>query len=196
MPPLAKPDERFSCGVLNVDKPAGAPSFGVVRALRRLTAARRGGHAGTFAPLAPGVLPILFESTARLADFAPLLQKTYVADIHFGFTTPTDDAEGDRTPGADPSGLDAGSVQAGLDKFRGRIVQEPPAYSAVKIDRERPSRLARRGERPPPKAREADVYKGQLLEFTPGTEACARVEISCGSGTYLRSIARDLGQAV
>ncbi len=196
MPPLAKPDERFSSGVLNVDKPAGETSFGVVRALRRLTAARRVGHAGTLDPLATGVLPILFESTTRLADFAHLLQKTYVADIHFGFTTPTDDAEGDRTPGADPSGLDAGSVQAGLDKFRGRIVQEPPAYSAVKIDGERSYRLARRGEEPRPKAREVDVYEVRLLEFTPGTEACARVEISCGSGTYLRSIARDLGQAL
>ena len=196
MPPQTRPEERFTSGVLNVDKPAGETSFGVVRALRRLTVAHRVGHAGTLDPLATGVLPILFESTTRLADFAHLLQKTYVADIHFGFTTATDDAEGDRTPVADPSGLDAGSVQAGLDQFRGRIVQEPPAYSAVKIDGERSYRLARRGEEPRPKAREVDVYEVRLLEFTPGTEACARVEIRCGSGTYLRAIARDLGQAL
>lgn len=195
MPPPPRPDaQRFSSGVLNVDKAAGETSFSVVRRLRRLTGAHRVGHAGTLDPLATGVLPILFESATRLADFALRLQKTYVADIHFGFTTATDDAEGERVAVADPGALTRDDIERGLAAFRGRIMQEPPAFSAVKVDGNRAYKLARRGESPKPRAREVEVYEARLLEFTPGSEASARVEIRCGSGTYLRAIARDLGQ--
>ena len=195
MPPQARADEgRFPAGVLNIDKAEGDTSFSVVRTLRRLTGARRVGHAGTLDPLATGVLPILFESATRLAEFAHRLTKTYVADIHFGFTTQTDDAEGERVAVADPSVLSAESVTAALEQFRGRIVQAPPAYSAVKVDGRRAYAMARRGEEPKPPAREVEVYAVTVLDFTPGEEASARVEITCGSGTYLRSIARDLGR--
>ena len=193
MPPRA-PAEGFPAGVLNVDKPAGQTSFSVVRSLRRLTSAHRVGHAGTLDPLATGVLPILFESSTRLAEFALRLAKTYVADIHFGFATGTDDAEGERVAVADPSGLTADAVTAALERFRGRILQEPPAFSAVKVDGKRAYKIARSGEEPQLKAREVEVYDVRLLDFTPGAEAVARVEIRCGSGTYLRAIARDLGR--
>ena len=94
MPPRPRADSaRFVTGVLNVDKPAGETSFSVVNRLRRLTGAHRVGHAGTLDPLATGVLPILFESATRLAEFALKLHKTYVADVHLGFVTATDDAE-------------------------------------------------------------------------------------------------------
>jgi tRNA pseudouridine55 synthase len=185
---------QFPNGVLNFDKAAGETSFAVVSRLRRLTGARRVGHAGTLDPLATGVLPILFESATRLAEFALMLPKTYVADIHLGFTTATDDAEAEREPVADPSGLSANDVLEALSAFSGRILQEPPAFSAVKVDGKRAYKLARRGEEPRPRAREVEVYESRLLEFTPGPNAVARVEVRCGSGTYLRSIARDLGR--
>jgi tRNA pseudouridine55 synthase len=184
----------FPSGVLNVDKAAGETSFTVVNRLRRLTGAHRVGHAGTLDPLATGVLPILFESATRLAEFALQLPKTYVADIHFGFTTATDDAEAEREAVGDPSALKAGDVSTALEAFLGRIQQEPPAYSAVKVDGKRSYKLARRGEEPRPLAREVEVYEARVLDFTPGPAAVATVEIRCGSGTYLRSIARDLGR--
>src|SRR3984893_1337540 len=185
----AKP---FTTGVLNVDKAAGETSFAVVSRLRRLTGAHRVGHAGTLDPLATGVLPILFESATRLAEFALRLPKTYVADIHLGFTTATDDAEADREAVGDPSILTATEVATALEAFSGRILQEPPAFSAVKVDGKRAYKLARRGEEPRPRAREVEGYEAGGLDSAPGAEAVARVEIRCSSGTYLRSIARDL----
>jgi tRNA pseudouridine55 synthase len=184
----------FPSGVLNVDKAAGETSFTAVNRLRRLTGAHRVGHAGTLDPLATGVLPILFESATRLAEFALQLPKTYVADMHFGFTTATDDAEAEREAIGDPSALTATDVGTALEAFTGRIQQEPPAFSAVKVDGKRSYKLARRGEEPRPPAREVEVYEARVLGFTPGAAAVATVEIRCGSGTYLRSIARDLGR--
>src|SRR5882724_10679278 len=123
----------FPTGILNVDKAAGETSFAVVNRLRRLTGARRVGHAGTLDPLATGVLPILFESATRLAEFALRLPKTYLADIHLGFFTATDDAEAQPEPVADPSHVTVDDVKAALSVFSGRILQQPPAYSAVKL---------------------------------------------------------------
>jgi tRNA pseudouridine55 synthase len=166
----------------------------MVRRLRALTGARKVGHAGTLDPLATGVLPILFESATRLADFAHLLPKTYLAEIRFGARTNTDDAEGEVEPVADPSGLDRDVVAAGLAGFVGRIEQRPPAFSAVKIDGQRSYKLARAGEEVEPEAREVVIESARLLDFVPGVEAVAQVEVVCGSGTYLRSLARDLGE--
>ena len=196
MPPRLSADgsrATFATGVLNVDKAAGETSFSVVNRLRKLTGARRVGHAGTLDPLATGVLPILFESATRLAEFALRLSKTYVADIHFGFTTATDDAEAELQPGADPSGLTLAQVGEALAAFRGRIQQHPPAFSAVKVEGRRAYRLARSGMATAPAAREVEVYETALIDFVPGSRAVARVQIRCGSGTYLRSIARDMG---
>jgi tRNA pseudouridine55 synthase len=186
----------FTPGVLNVDKAAGETSFDVVSRLRRLTGAHRVGHAGTLDPLATGVLPILFESATRLAEFALRLPKTYVADIHLGYSTATDDAEAEREPVGDPSALTAQDLQNALSAFSGRILQEPPAFSAVKLDGQRAYKLARRGEEPKPKAREVEVYESRLVDFTSGPDAVARIEVRCGSGTYMRSIARDLGRGL
>ncbi|HEY3195849.1 MAG TPA: tRNA pseudouridine(55) synthase TruB [Candidatus Dormibacteraeota bacterium] len=195
MPPQPNAETaRFITGVLNVDKAAGETSFRVVRQLRHLTGARRVGHAGTLDPLATGVLPILFESATRLAEFALRLEKTYVADIHLGFETATDDAEAESQPVADPSRLTEADLSKALEAFAGRILQQPPAFSAVKVNGRRAYELARRGEEPQPRAREVEIYEVRLLSFVPGPEAVARVEIRCGSGTYLRSVARDLGR--
>jgi tRNA pseudouridine55 synthase len=142
------------------------------------------------------VLPILFESATRLADYAHRLRKTYEADVHFGATTDTDDAEGARHPVGDPAGLGEAAVAAALAAFTGRIWQEPPAFSAVKISGERSYERARKGDLERPAARQVDVYAADLLEFRPGPEAVARIRVVCGSGTYLRSLARDLGAAL
>jgi tRNA pseudouridine55 synthase len=198
LPPRRRADQAaFTTGVLNVDKSAGETSFTVVSRLRRLTGAHRVGHAGTLDPLATGVLPILFESATRLAEFALRLPKTYVADIHLGFTSATDDAEAELEAVGDPSGLTIEDIVQALEAFSGRILQEPPAFSAVKVDGQRAYKLARRGEEPRPNAREVEVYEARVLDFTQGPEAVARVEIRCSSGTYLRSIARGyLGRLV
>jgi tRNA pseudouridine55 synthase len=191
LPPRPSPEqERFATGVLNVDKGATQTSFSVVNRLRRLTGAHRVGHAGTLDPLATGVLPVLFESATRLAEFALKRPKTYVADIHLGFITETDDAEAEPKKVADASGVGAHDVEQALKAFEGRILQRPPAYSAVKLDGKRAYELAREGEATRPEAREVDVYAIGLVEFQ---SPVARVEVRCGSGTYLRSIARDLG---
>ena len=193
MPPRSATD-RFLTGVLNVNKAAGETSFAVVNRLRRLTGARRVGHAGTLDPLATGVLPVLFESATRLADFAHKLPKTYVADVHLGFVTATDDEEAERQAVADPSSVTADDVTRALAGFVGRFPQHPPAYSAVKLDGKRAYKLARDGEATRPPAREVEVFEARLLDFEPGSHAVARIEVKSGSGTYLRSIARDLGE--
>ncbi|MDQ6792468.1 MAG: tRNA pseudouridine(55) synthase TruB [Candidatus Dormibacteraeota bacterium] len=180
-------------GVLNVSKPAGATSFSVVRRLRDLTRAKRVGHAGTLDPLATGVLPILFESATRLSDFAHQLPKSYEARVHLGFRTATDDAEAEPEPVADPAALGAEEVSAALAGFVGRISQQPPAFSAVKVDGRRAYERARAGEADRPAAREVEVYSAELLEFEPGEQATALIRVVCGSGVYLRSLARDLG---
>ena len=180
-------------GVLNLDKPAGETSFDMVRRLRTLSGARKVGHAGTLDPLATGVLPILFESATRLADFAHQLPKTYLAEVHLGFRTPTDDAEGEREPVADAGGLSAETVESALAEFVGTILQRPPAFSAVKIGGRRSYELARAGEEVEPVAREVVISSARLLDFKAGPEAVASIEVVCGSGTYLRALARDLG---
>ncbi|HEX6489254.1 MAG TPA: tRNA pseudouridine(55) synthase TruB [Candidatus Dormibacteraeota bacterium] len=183
-------------GVLNLNKPAGATSFSAVRRLRELTGAKRVGHAGTLDPLATGVLPILFESATRLADFAHRLPKEYVADVHLGFTTETDDAEAEPQPVASPAHLAADDVSRALAGFVGRIHQEPPAFSAVKVEGERAYRRARRGELERPPAREVEIIAAEVMDYTPGERPVARIRVVCGSGTYLRSLARDLGLAL
>ena len=185
---------RLRAGVLSVNKPAGATSFAVVRRLREVSGAKRVGHAGTLDPLATGVLPVLFESATRLSDFAHQLPKTYVADVHFGFVTATDDAELEPEPVADPSGLDEAGVAAALTAFVGRILQEPPAFSAVKVEGQRSYQRARQGDLERPRAREVEIHSVELEAFTPGPRAMARIRVVCGSGTYLRSLARDLGE--
>ena len=186
----------MKAGVLNVDKPAGTTSFAVVRRLRELTRARRVGHAGTLDPLARGVLPILFESATRLSEFALRLSKTYEADVHLGLRTATDDGEAEPEPVAPASHLTADQVAAALAGFVGRIEQEPPAFSAVKVDGQRAYKRARHGDLTRPAARVVEVHAAELLAFTPGDRPVARIRVTCGSGTYLRSLARDLGEAL
>jgi tRNA pseudouridine55 synthase len=183
-------------GVLNVDKPAGATSFSVVAHLRKVSRARRVGHAGTLDPLATGVLPILFEAATRLSEFALRLPKTYEADVHLGYRTATDDAEGELEEVAPAGGVTEDEVRRALGRFVGRIKQEPPAFSAVKVDGQRSYKRARHGDLTRPAARLVEIHAADLLDFQPGERPVARIRVTCGSGTYLRSLARDLGDAL
>src|SRR5256885_8345572 len=177
LPPRPSADApRFRTGVLNFDKGAGETSFAVVNRLRRLTGARRVGHAGTLDPLATGVLPILFESATRLAEFALKLPKTYVADIHLGFVTETDDAEAEPQPVGDSSAIASADVETALATFSGRILQRPPAYSAVKVDGQRAYGLARQGEAARPPELGAAVDAGSPLDLLAGPHPMTRVE--------------------
>jgi len=183
-------------GVINVNKPAGATSFSVVAHLRKVSRAKRVGHAGTLDPLATGVLPILFEAATRLSEFALRLPKTYEADVHLGFRTATDDAEGELEEVAPAGGVTEADVRTALGQFVGRIKQEPPAFSAVKVDGQRSYKRARHGDLTRPAARLVEIHAADLLDFQPGERPVARIRVTCGSGTYLRSLARDLGEAL
>jgi len=183
-------------GVLNVDKPAGATSFSVVAHLRNVSRAKRVGHAGTLDPLATGVLPILFEAATRLSEFALRLPKTYEADVHLGFRTATDDAEGELEEVAPAGAVTGDDVRTALSRFVGRIKQEPPAFSAVKVDGQRSYKRARHGDLTRPAARLVEIHAADVLDFRPGERPVARIRVTCGSGTYLRSLARDLGEAL
>jgi tRNA pseudouridine55 synthase len=183
-------------GVLNVDKPSGTTSFSVVAHLRKVTNARRVGHAGTLDPLATGVLPILFETATRLSEFALKLSKTYEADVHLGFRTATDDAEAELEPVAPADGVGEDDVRRALSRFVGRIEQEPPAFSAVKVDGQRSYKRARHGDLTRPAARMVEIHAAELLGFQAGERPVARIRVTCGSGTYLRSLARDLGEVL
>lgn len=181
-------------GVLSVDKPAGATSFSVVRRLRELTHAKRVGHAGTLDPLATGVLPILFEAATRLSEHAHRLPKTYDATVHLGFQTATDDAESEPEPVAPAGHLTEALVAECLALFVGRISQEPPAFSAVKVAGRRAYKRAREGVLDRPPARIVEIRSAELVEFSPGEQPAARIRVTCASGVYLRSLARDLGE--
>ena len=158
-------------GILNVNKPAGPSSFDIVRLVRRGTAVKKAGHAGTLDPMASGVLLVLLGQAVRISEYLMDLPKTYRARVRLGFATETYDAEG-RPVGEERSVVvPREQVQRALDTFVGEIEQTPPAYSAVKVEGQRAYRLARKGE---------DV----------------RIEVECGKGTYIRSLAHDLGQAL
>jgi len=183
----------FPHGFLIIDKPAGATSFAMVALVRRLTGVRRVGHAGTLDPLATGVLPVAVGHATRLIEYLDDQLKTYRARIRFGATTDTYDADGQVLSTADASHLTADDVEAALLAFVGWIQQRPPAFSAIKVAGKPMYRYARAGEAPEIAPRRVYVDAVHLLSYADGV---ADVELRCARGTYVRSIAHDLGQAV
>ncbi|MFQ5879497.1 MAG: tRNA pseudouridine(55) synthase TruB [Dehalococcoidia bacterium] len=179
-------------GILNVHKPRGWTSFDVVALVRRLSGVRRVGHAGTLDPAATGVLPVCLGQATRLAEYLMAATKTYRAQVQLGVATDTYDAEGADTFDGDPSGLTPTDVEGALASFRGRIRQAPPPFSAVKHRGEPLYRYARSGAPVAEvKEREVFVHRIQVLEFS---SPFLTVEVECGSGTYIRSLAHDLGR--
>jgi tRNA pseudouridine55 synthase len=187
-------------GLVVVDKPAGWTSFDVVARMRRLAGTRRVGHAGTLDPMATGVLVVGVGKATKLLGHLALTGKVYRATIRLGETTNTDDAEGEQLAAAPADALDEAAIRSALTAFRGSIEQVPPQVSAIKVDGKRAYVRARAGETVELAARRVTVTRLDLEEIRrdptrPGT-LDLDVEIACSSGTYIRSIARDLGEAL
>ena len=181
-------------GVVNLDKPVGPTSHDMVGLLRRLTGTRRIGHAGTLDPLASGVLPILVGAATRFSEEQPAGRKRYEAVIRIGQTSATDDAEGPLTA-IDAPLPSAEAVTEALAGFVGTLEQRPPAFSARKLAGRSAHRAARAGAPIDLPSRTVIVESIDLLEVTPGDGWLdVRVDLRCGPGTYVRSIARDLGE--
>lgn len=180
-------------GILLVDKPSGPTSAQVVRQVIRLSGLKQCGHLGTLDPMATGLLVILLGNALKLVPYYLKGTKRYLADIAFGRSTDTFDADGATVESADiPPDL-AQRVSAGLPGFLGTRVQVPPVFSAIKVRGERLHRLARRGEEVEAPARTVTFDKLELLSVEG---AVVRVDVTCSSGTYVRSLAQDLGTAV
>lgn len=180
-------------GFLNVMKPPGMTSHDVVARIRKLTKVKRSGHGGTLDPLAEGVLPMALGQACRLIDYLPS-DKTYYAEILFGKTTATDDLEGEVLSQKDASRITQEQIEAALESFRGEIKQHPPVYSAIRIDGKRLYDLARQGKAPEKAPeRTVTVHKFELLSFN---SPVASVRVHCSKGTYIRSLARDLGETL
>lgn len=184
-------------GILNVDKPGGMTSAAVVGRLRRSTGITRIGHGGTLDPAATGVLPVFLGRATVLADWLSRQGKSYSAAIRLGFGSDTDDAEGTLTTAPIPGPIDSAAVEAALGAFIGDIEQRPPAFSAVKVEGERSYRRARRGDLEQPPSRTVRVDSIRLVELLVDPEGLlVVVEVDCGPGFYVRSLARDLGTSL
>jgi tRNA pseudouridine55 synthase len=180
----------MTSGILPVNKPAGKTSFDVVRHIRRATGERGVGHAGTLDPAATGVLLVLLGQATRITEYLMDMPKVYRATVRLGVETTTYDAEGDVVSTA-PVDVSEERLREALSDFVGAIMQVPPAYSAVKVDGERAYERARRGESFAMKARPTRIDRIELLRFAPPD---AEIEVECGRGTYIRSLAHDLGE--
>lgn len=180
-------------GIFNINKPAGRTSFSVVRQIRRLTGEKRVGHAGTLDPLATGVLPVCVGQATRLVEYMMDTVKTYLAAIELGTATDTYDAEGKVTGQKDTSAVTLDQVKNVLDMFCGSITQVPPVYSAVKYNGKSSYKLARMGVKVTPRQRTAKIYRIDIIDWQ---SPVVTVEIDCGKGTYIRSLANDLGRVL
>ena len=180
-------------GVLVVDKPAGISSNDAVQQAKRLFGAQKVGHTGSLDPLATGVLPLCFGEATKFSQFLLDADKKYWARIRLGVTTETGDADGEVISEADASGVTAAQVVEALKTFVGEIEQIPSMYSALKHQGQPLYKLARQGievERAP---RKVTIYSAEMLNIT-GSEI--ELLVHCSKGTYIRSLAEDLGAAL
>ncbi|MGH2787993.1 MAG: tRNA pseudouridine(55) synthase TruB [Actinomycetota bacterium] len=181
-------------GVLVVDKPAGMTSHDVVDAVRRALHTRKVGHAGTLDPDATGVLVVGVGRATRLLSYAQQTPKRYLAVARFGITTTTQDASGEILTDQ-KSDLSAADVVRALEQFTGEIKQTPPMVSAVKVGGERLYKKARRGEDVERAPRVVTVYSAELVDFERGAQL-ATLDLSCSTGTYVRTLVHDLGESL
>lgn len=185
-------------GILLVDKPGGMTSHDVVARSRRALGTRKIGHAGTLDPMATGLLVLGVEAATRLLTFVVGLDKTYEATIRLGVATDTDDAEGEIVSTTDASSLTSVAIAGGISALTGRIAQVPSTFSAIKVDGRRAYDLARSGQAVQLKAREVTVSRFDVVAQREVSGAASGyvdldVVVDCSSGTYIRSLARDLG---
>lgn len=190
------PDDQLKdsvSGVLVVDKPVGLTSHDVVQIIRRGTGIRRAGHTGTLDPRASGVLVVLIGPAVRLSEYVSASDKRYQATIRLGSSTDTYDAEGRVTSSASVDSITEKQFEQALGQFIGEIEQVPPPYSAVKLKGKKAYEMAREGEAVNLEPRLIQVYSLELLEWDPPE---AVVDVFCSSGTYVRSLANDLGNSL
>ncbi|MDK1028278.1 MAG: tRNA pseudouridine(55) synthase TruB [Anaerolineae bacterium] len=180
-------------GVLVIDKPVGMTSHDVVQAVRKGTGIRRAGHTGTLDPRASGVLVILIGPAVRLSEFVSASDKRYQAIIRMGSSTDTYDAEGKFTSEEVPVTITEEEFEKVLKTFEGEIEQTPPQYSAVKVRGRKAYEMARKGEHVEIEPRIIKVYHLEVLEWAPPEVV---VDVHCSSGTYVRSLANDLGETI
>ena len=185
-----EPPREFS-GVLIIDKPAGMTSHDVVAAVRRILRFRHIGHFGTLDPFATGVLPLSLGKATRFAQFYLKSRKAYEGAIRFGFATDTYDATGKPAAEPIPVQVDAGALEEVFRKFTGRILQTPPPFSAKRVGGTRAYKLARKNIPVELKPVEVEIYALELLDVHGDT---ARFAVECSGGTYVRSLAHDVGQ--
>jgi len=181
-------------GFINLFKPPGMTSMDVLRHIKRITGQRQKvGHGGTMDPLARGVLPVCFGQATRLMDHIIGGVKIYRMDITLGVTTTTYDAEGDVVKTGNTEGVTIAMVEEQLRPWIGLVQQTPPMYSAIKIDGKRLYKLARAGIEVERQARPVEIHSIKILEFAPPK---LTLEVECGRGTYMRSLAHDVGEAL
>ena len=186
-----RPDARDLHGILLLDKPLGMSSNKALQMAIAILCAAKGGHTGALDPLATGLLPLCFGEATKLAGSLLGSRKAYVAECRLGVTTTTADLEGEVVDLRPVPALDEAVIEAALATLRGRIVQVPPVYSALKQDGEPLYLKARRGEVVQAPPREVEIDR---LELVSSTEDSLTLHVECGSGTYIRSLAVDLGE--
>lgn len=183
---------NYECGFLLVDKPKGITSFFMVKVFRRLFDMKKIGYAGTLDPLASGLMIFAFGKATKSLHSLEGLDKTYDVGIRFGAISETYDAEGPIYPYEKPQIFDRPKLEEVLRKhFHGRQIQKPPIYSAQKINGEHAYSLARRGQKPDVKSKTVMFFSVDIQHFSYPVLECS---VHCGSGTYIRSFAHDLGQ--
>lgn len=183
----------MNLGFINLNKPAGYTSHDCVARVRRILNTRKVGHGGTLDPAATGVLPIAVGKATRLLQFLPTT-KAYRARIRLGMQTTTDDLEGEIIATQPNMAISKAEIEAHLNKFIGTIEQIPPIYSAIKKQGKKLYELARAGEKVDVPPRTVKIDTIELLNIMPGEFTEVEIAIRCSPGTYIRSIARDLGE--
>ncbi|HEY0737588.1 MAG TPA: tRNA pseudouridine(55) synthase TruB [Herpetosiphonaceae bacterium] len=177
-------------GFLNIDKPAGMTSHDVVAKVRRLAGQKRVGHGGTLDPAATGVLPIALGEATRLVEYLVDGRKRYVAEVRLGITTTTEDAEGEIVEERPVPALNPEDLARAVQPFVGTIQQVPPMYSAIQVAGQRLYDLARQGQTIELEPRTVEIDRIEVLDWQP---PIVTLDVVCGKGTYIRSLARDLG---
>lgn len=180
-------------GIFNINKPTGITSHDVVAIIRKHMKQKRVGHAGTLDPLASGVLPICVGQGTRVAEYLSESGKAYQAEIQFGTATDTYDAEGTITASASTAELTLTTIEETIEQFRGPQMQYPPLYSAIKIEGQPAYKRARAGEAIALEPRPIVIYTLEILAWNPPRLTLA---IECSKGTYIRSLAHDLGMHI
>jgi tRNA pseudouridine55 synthase len=180
-------------GYVVIDKPAGWTSHDVVARVRRIVDEKRVGHAGTLDPAATGVLPVAVGQATRTVEYLADSSKSYRAWIQFGVTTDSADGDGAIVATSDPSELSLAMIDQVLPRFRGHIAQRPPMHSAIKVGGKRLYEFARLGVEIDVADREVTIYDLQVVEWL-APELC--IDVDCAKGTYIRALARDIGDAV